>query len=90
MKEKQFQIVTLSAQFVSAQLEGYLGHHASIILSLPNQKEPELIEFSLGKSDLRRKFTQREERTVKGGKIVEMMAFHHDYKRHRRVVWGIF
>lgn len=74
--DKKFQIVTLRAQFVSKQLEGYLGHHACIVLSLPNQEEPELIEFSLGKSDLRRKFTQKEERIVTGEKIVEMMAFH--------------
>lgn len=75
-EDKKFQIVTLRAQFVSEQLEGYLGHHACIVLSLPNQQEPELIEFSLGKSDLRRKFTQKEERIVTGEKIVEMMAFH--------------
>lgn len=72
-----FQIATLSAQFISKNLEGYLGQHACIILSLPNREKPELIEFSLGESDvITRQLTQHEERTVKGKKIVEMMAFH--------------
>lgn len=72
-----FQIATLSAQFVSENLEGYLGHHACIILSLPNQNKPELIEFSLGESNvISRRLTQHEERKVTGEKIIEMMAFH--------------
>ncbi|ARG97123.1 hypothetical protein [Legionella micdadei] len=75
--EQVFTIGTLSAQFTSKNLEGYLGHHACIILSLPNQEDPELIEFSTGQSDVKtRKLTQIETRTVTGEKIVEMMALH--------------
>lgn len=74
---QKFQIATLNAQFVSEKLEGYLGHHVCIILSLPNQNKPELIEFSLGESDvITRRITQHEERKVRGEKIVDMMAFH--------------
>lgn len=78
LREMQtFQIAALNAQFVSKNLEGYLGHHACIILSLPNQNKPELIEFSLGESDvITRRLTQHEERKVTGEKIVDMMAFH--------------
>ncbi|KTC85346.1 MULTISPECIES: hypothetical protein [Legionella] len=84
-----YQIVALSARFVSPNLEGYLGQHACIAFSLPNQSEPELIEFSLGKSDVKNRVpTETDERTVTGEKLVEMMALHQQLQVTQTCTYG--
>ncbi|CDZ78773.1 hypothetical protein BN59_03087 [Legionella massiliensis] len=77
--ETSFKVVTRSAQFLSENLEGYLGHHAQIIIDLPNQITPTLIEFAPESDEIdTRPFSQVEEpeRRVSGQKLVEMIAFH--------------
>ncbi|KTD35871.1 hypothetical protein Lnau_0855 [Legionella nautarum] len=73
----EFKIVSLNARFISPNLERYIGQHSCIAFSLPGQEEQELIEFSLGKSDVEnRELTQEDLRSVTGEKLVEMMALH--------------
>lgn len=75
-----YEITTVSAQFMSDTLEGYIGHHALIKITIPDQ-EPILLELSTKACDLeKRKPIQHDERTVTGKKIVEMMAFHEQLK----------
>jgi hypothetical protein len=72
-----YQIATVSAQFLSENLEGYLGQHARIIIPLPNQEHPTLLEFTSDSDEIDdRPFSQYEERRVSGKKLIEMMALH--------------
>jgi hypothetical protein len=71
-----YEINTFYAQFVSRSLEGYLGHHAFISIKIDSTKEPLLLEFNTSQSDLTRRITQRDKRTVSGRTIVNMVALH--------------
>jgi len=71
-----YEILTFKAQFFSPTLEGYVGHHACIKITIAGQKIP--LEYSLGSSDIQAgKPSQVEVRKVTGAKIIEMIAFHH-------------
>ena len=74
-KSVPFEVCSLPAQFISETLEGYLGHHSFIKISI-NNKEPIALEFSTGKTDLTRKLSNTEQRYTSGQKIIEMMTFH--------------
>lgn len=70
-----YDICTLPAQFISKTLEGYMGHHALIKITI-NNKGPEILEFAPQPSDLSRTHSKTETRIISGKKIIEMMAFH--------------
>lgn len=79
LNEQLYQIATVPAQFLSENLEGFLGHHARIIIDLPKQRQPTILEFSSEEPDTvdARPFSQQPEwRRVSGRKLVEMMALH--------------
>ncbi|MBA2655658.1 MAG: hypothetical protein H0U70_01575 [Tatlockia sp.] len=73
--EQSYSIQTVSAQFISEYLDGYLGHHARIVIPLPNSFKPKLIEYAPESDEIDdRPLTQIEKRKVTGKKLVEMMA----------------
>ncbi|MBA2651299.1 MAG: hypothetical protein H0U73_03385 [Tatlockia sp.] len=75
--EQSFSIETVSAQFVSENLDGFLGHHARIAIPVPNQKNLKILQFSPDPDDIdKRSPTQRDVRHVRGKKLVEMIALH--------------
>ena len=72
--EIKYDVSSFHAQFISPQLEGFLGHHAFI--QLPINKKNYLIEFTNDPADLNRPRSRTEERTASGEKIVDMIAMH--------------
>lgn len=75
-----YSIITNRAQFIgnTTALEGYLGHHARILIPIEEGKREEVIEFSTGnEADLSRYKSQIDKReNVKGETLVKMMALH--------------
>ena len=72
----KYTITTFSALFVGTTLKGYLGNHACIIIKIDEDKNPILIEFTNGPSDLSQVPTQVEHRTVSGSQIFDMLVLH--------------
>ncbi|CEK10181.1 hypothetical protein [Legionella hackeliae] len=71
-----YKINTLRARFLSPSLEGYLGQHAFMTLTIDENTPPLTIEFSTAPTDLTRSISQCEKRIVSGEKIVDMLALH--------------
>lgn len=85
LDEVTYSINTLKATFVSPTLENYLGHHSLIKIQhefisvkpvSDERTDVALLEFTTGKSDIKRTPSQTEHRKVSGSKVVEMLLFH--------------
>ena len=68
-----YEINSFKAGFIGgASLHGYLGHHMYIVIKI--NKIEFLIEFTQDPADTSEKPDQQELRTVKGSKVIEMLA----------------
>jgi hypothetical protein len=74
--EVEYEICSLRAQFISPSLEGFLGHHLLIKLTLNNEVTPMALEFAPSPSDLSLPPSQSEMRCASGGTIIQMIALH--------------
>ncbi|VEH30428.1 hypothetical protein [Legionella sainthelensi] len=70
-----YEINSFKAGFIGgSSLHGYLGHHFYIVIKI--EKSEFLFEFTQAPADTGEKPDQQELRTVKGRKIIEMLALH--------------
>lgn len=68
-----YEINSFKAGFIGgASLHGYLGHHLYIVINIKESQH--LIEFTQQPADTSEPPDQQEKRTVKGKKIIEMLA----------------
>lgn len=75
----RYTINTYKATFVNSnQLKGYVGHHIYVKIDINNKQE--IIEYNTGVADTEEPCSQQEERTVKGIKLLEMIALHRKLK----------
>ncbi len=82
-----YEINSFKAGFIGGtSLHGYLGHHLYIVINIKESQY--LIEFTQEPADTSEQPDQQEKRTVKGTKIIEMLATYKKFQETNPCTYG--